>query len=80
MTIPALVVWFAIAAVGGFTAILGSLMTLGTLLLWLVPGARMKVNNVTPAIWPGRLKLLGVSAAFAIGGLVLLAIMPQLPT
>jgi hypothetical protein len=72
MTMLTLVTWLAIAAVGGFAAILGSLMTLGTLLLWLVPGARVQLPDATSPLWQSRLKLLGVSVALTIGGLALL--------
>lgn len=61
-------VWFVVAWVGGTAAILGSLMTIGTLLLWLVPGK--------PRSWQAQLKLTGFSVVIALFGFVLLAAFP----
>jgi hypothetical protein len=74
MTLLTLVIWVAIAGLGGFAAILGSLMTLGALLLWLAPYSPTKTPDSTSAVWLGRWKLLGVSLALAIGGFALLTV------
>lgn len=63
--------WFLVAWVGGSFAILGSLMTLGSLLLWGVPG-----SESGRSLWQGRLKLLGVSMGLAIAGFSLLVVFP----
>ena len=72
--------WFAIAWVGGSLAILGSLMTIGSLLLWLVPAPAHQLKKVddsaTAPGWQSHLKLLGVSISFAIAGFSLLLIFP----
>ena len=72
--------WLAIAWVSGSLAILGSLMTVGSLLLWLVPtpARQLKTGNdsaMTPG-WQNHLKLLVVSVSFAIVGFGLLLIFP----
>ncbi len=69
--------WLAIAWVGGSLAILGSLMTIGSLLLLMVPASTKKVSDpATPPGWQSHLKLLGVSVSFAIAGFSLLLIFP----
>jgi hypothetical protein len=79
------VTWFIVAWVGGSSAILGSLMTLGSLLLWLVPLSASKTSKVSKAheerslevpIWQNRVKLLVVSLGLAIAGLSLLVVFP----
>lgn len=62
-------IWLAIAWVGGTAAILGSLMTLASLLLWLVPSSDL------PA-WEKHLKLMAFSAAIAVAGFALLLAFP----
>ena len=64
LTWMSLFLWFVIAWVGGTAAILGSLMTIGCLLLWLVPDRSKD--------WQNRLKLLGFSVGLAIVGFALL--------
>ncbi|UBF24424.1 hypothetical protein K9N68_22360 [Kovacikia minuta CCNUW1] len=75
--------WIAIAWLGGIAAILGSLMTLGSLLLWIAPikstrsqKADEAFAQTTPPIWQGRLKITGFSVAIALGGLSLLIAVP----
>lgn len=74
--------WIAIAWVAGAMTILGSLMILGSLLLLLIPVAATKPKKpespsraISPA-WQGRLKVLSVSIALTLLGLVLLVIVP----
>lgn len=69
-----LVLWIAIALLGGMAAILGSLMTLGTLLLWLVPARKLGASE--RPLWPSRLKLLGIASAIALFGILLLWAFP----
>ncbi|MCY7320939.1 MAG: hypothetical protein LH660_03840 [Phormidesmis sp. CAN_BIN36] len=66
-----LLIWFAAAWVGGTAAILGSLMTIGTLILWFVP------NQL--GAWQDRLKLLGFSVGLAIVGFAFLFIFSGSP-
>jgi hypothetical protein len=66
-------VWLAIVWVGGTAAILGSLMALGSLLLWLVPNPKNLKTSV--AVWQ-RLKLLGVALCLTLLGLGLLGFVP----
>lgn len=75
--------WIAIAWVGGTSLILGSLMFLGSLLLFLVP-ARAKPNTRanaasstdSPRPWQNQLKLLLLSCVLAIAGLGMLSLFP----
>lgn len=60
-----IIFWLILAWVGGIAAILGSLMTIASLLLWAIPGS-----------WRGRLKVLGFSLGCAIGGFLLLRLIP----
>ena len=66
-----LLIWFVAAWVGGTAAILGSLMAIGSLVLWFVP-------NQSGA-WQNRLKLLGFSVGMAIVGFALLFIFHSSP-
>jgi len=66
-----LFLWLVAAWVGGTAAILGSLMTIGCLLLWLVPNRSED--------WRNRLKLLGFSVGMAIVGFVILSFRPAVP-
>ncbi|MCL6434803.1 MAG: hypothetical protein K6T90_11430 [Leptolyngbyaceae cyanobacterium HOT.MB2.61] len=76
--------WIAIAWVAGSAAILGSLMTLGSLLLWVTPTQRTKTRRASEQgseasmtqPFQDRLKLLAVSVGMALAGLGLLAIAP----
>lgn len=64
-------VWVVLAWMAGTAAILGSLMTLGSLLLYLVPSQPQgqKAETVSPnSAWQNRLKLLGVSLAMGVAG------------
>jgi hypothetical protein len=67
-------IWFVIALVGGVAAILGSLMLLGSLLLWLIPAAKTTSPSSRP--WLGRIKLLAVSLLLSLSGLGLLIAFP----
>ncbi|MBE9014473.1 hypothetical protein IQ250_30230 [Pseudanabaenaceae cyanobacterium LEGE 13415] len=60
-----IILWLIIAWIGGTAAILGSLMSLGSLLLWTIPGDQK-----------GRLKVLGFSMICAIAGFLLLRLVP----
>ncbi|MBE9179935.1 hypothetical protein IQ268_15290 [Oculatella sp. LEGE 06141] len=66
--------WVAIAYIGGIAAILGSLMLLGSLLLWLVP--RTKSTPSSPLLWQNRLKLTGFSLLLSLLGVGLLVAIP----
>ena len=66
-----LVLWLVAAWVGGTAAILGSLMTIGCLLLWLLPD---QFDN-----WQKRLKLLGFSVGVAIVGFIILSFHSAVP-
>ncbi len=76
------ILWFMLVWIAGTTAILGSLMTLGSLLLWLLPlsSARSRqpqVQTIAAApVWHDRLKLLAFSVAIAVVGLSILVVMP----
>jgi hypothetical protein len=59
-------IWLAIAWVGGMAAILGSLMFLGSLLLWLIP---------TPTVGKQSL-LLAIALGLMLTGLTLLRLFP----
>ena len=75
MSWPTVAIWLGLAGLGGFATILGSLMTLGTLLLWLIPSSRQQANG---SGWQNRGKLLGVSVILMLSGLALLALMMPL--
>ncbi|NJN57459.1 MAG: hypothetical protein HC879_08135 [Leptolyngbyaceae cyanobacterium SL_5_9] len=75
--------WMAIAWIGGTALILGSLMTLGSLLLFLVPaGAKSytKANSTgatsSPQPWQNNLKLLLLSFTLSLVGGGLLSLFP----
>ena len=80
--------WLALIWVAGTALILGGLMTLGSLLLWLVPTLPAKSKRTTersssdrPATadikpWLGQLKLLVVSLALSLAGGGLLFALP----
>ncbi|MBF2027131.1 MAG: hypothetical protein IGS48_10250 [Oscillatoriales cyanobacterium C42_A2020_001] len=74
-------IWLALAWVGGAAAILGSLMTLGSLLLWLVPNPATKSSLpdkplVAPNTWRTRARLLLFSLALAFVGFKVLLLVP----
>nr|WP_290226600.1 hypothetical protein [Trichocoleus desertorum] len=76
------VAWFLVAWVGGSLVILGSLMTLGSLLLWLVPRPGSRASKTAEERsrggldWQNRVKLMAVSVGLAIAGFTLLVIFP----
>lgn len=76
------VAWFLVAWVGGSLTILGSLMTLGSLLLWWVPRSGSKVAKTAGERsragldWQNRVKLMMVSVGLAIAGFTLLVVFP----
>jgi hypothetical protein len=73
--------WFPVAWVGGSLAILGSFMTLGSLLLWLVPqqSKDLRINgerSPSGTNWQNHVKLIAVSVGLAIAGFGLLVVFP----
>jgi hypothetical protein len=75
--------WIAIAWIGGTAAILGSLMTLGSLLLWLASSQQVKTrktenhgSQMASKNWQGQLKVTAFSVAIAFAGLGLLSAIP----
>lgn len=60
-----IIVWLIAAWIGGIAAILGSLMTIASLLLWTIDGT-----------WQGRLKVLGFSIGCAVLGFLTLRLIP----
>lgn len=60
-----IILWLIMAWIGGTAAILGSLMTIASLLLWTIDGD-----------WQGRLKVLGFSIGCAIVGFLTLRLVP----
>ncbi|MBW4525018.1 MAG: hypothetical protein KME18_07450 [Phormidium tanganyikae FI6-MK23] len=60
-----IIVWLILAGIGGIAAILGSLMTIASLLLWAIEGD-----------WKGRLKVFGFSIGCAIVGFLTLRLIP----
>ncbi|MBD2035122.1 hypothetical protein H6F76_08780 [Leptolyngbya sp. FACHB-321] len=72
--------WFALTWIAGTAAILGSLMALGSVLLWFVPSVpprsrKLEEASTIPA-WQNRLKLLVFSVAIALAGLGILVVTP----
>jgi L-lactate permease len=81
-------VWLVLAWIGGTAAILGSLMTIGCLILWIAPSQPQRVkktdrqqsakqqsaNPTQP--WQNKLKLTIFSLAIAIAGFSLLVAFP----
>jgi hypothetical protein len=76
------IIWLAIAWVGGIAAILGSLMTIASLILWLIPDSPSSKNagavtaSTPGSAWVNRLKLTAVAVAIALVGLSLLIAFP----
>jgi hypothetical protein len=75
------ILWFMLTWIAGTAAILGSLMTLGSLLLWLAPlQSRSRKTDASlgsmPSQWQNRLKLLAFSVAIALAGLGILLVVP----
>ncbi|MER3435418.1 MAG: hypothetical protein C4288_18940 [Leptolyngbya sp. ERB_1_1] len=60
-----IIVWLILAWIGGIAAILGSLMTIASLLLWTIEGS-----------WQGRLTVLGFSLGCTIVGFLMLRSVP----
>jgi hypothetical protein len=71
-----IIIWLLCACLGGIAAILGSLMVLGSLLLWWVPQESTKSGASTLPAWQGRLKVLAVAGVIAVVGMGILAIVP----
>lgn len=74
-------IWLVLAWIGGAAAILGSLMTLGSLLLWLVPSHATQSSlpdqpSVASNTWKTRAKLLLFSLALAFVGFNVLLLVP----
>ncbi len=72
--------WFTFTWIAGTAAILGSFMTLGSVILWFVPSVpprsrKLEVPSTSP-VWQNRLKLLAFSVAIALVGLGILVVMP----
>ncbi|MDX2098643.1 MAG: hypothetical protein SFW36_12775 [Leptolyngbyaceae cyanobacterium bins.59] len=65
--------WFVVASIGGTAAILGTLMTLGSLLLWFIP---LSAEKGTRTDWLQRLKLLAFAGSLAFSGFALLRLIP----
>ncbi|MGA7938044.1 MAG: hypothetical protein WCA35_31135, partial [Kovacikia sp.] len=68
---------------GGTAAILGSLMTIGSLLLWIVPAPQTRdrkvgdpASQVGPKPWQNRLKVTAFAGAIALAGIGLLMAFP----
>jgi hypothetical protein len=71
-----IIIWLVCACLGGIAAILGSLMFLGSLLLWWIPQGSTKSGTSALPAWQGRLKVLAVAGLIAIVGMGVLAIVP----
>jgi hypothetical protein len=73
-----LALWLVLAWIGGTAAILGSLMTLGSLVLLVAPSQPRSHNPQPPLLverpWQQQLKLLAVSLAMALAGFGILVI------
>ncbi|XHX76516.1 MAG: hypothetical protein RBJ76_19050 [Stenomitos frigidus ULC029] len=72
--------WFVLTWIAGTAAILGSFMTLGSVILWFVPSLphrspKLEVSSTIP-VWQNRLKLLAFSVAIAVVGLGILVVTP----
>lgn len=67
-------IWLAIAYAAGIAAILGSLMFMGSLLLWVVPHAWLKADLNRSV--RQRLLLNGIALIMAIAGTLLLTLIP----
>ncbi|MBW4580878.1 MAG: hypothetical protein KME42_15030 [Tildeniella nuda ZEHNDER 1965/U140] len=76
------ITWFILAWVAGTAAILGSLMTLGSMLLWLSPSVQTRSRQTTTPRLPtssptqNRLKLLAFSVVIALAGVGILIVVP----
>ena len=73
--------WLVLAWIAGTAAILGSLMTLGSLILLFVPSQARSRQPEKPFLpskqsWQHRLRLLAFSVAIAIAGLGILVVVP----
>ncbi len=74
------ILWFTFTWIAGTAAILGSLMTLGSLLLLVAPSQPRSHKPQSPLLvarpWQQHLKLLTVSLAIALAGLGILVVVP----
>ncbi|PSB23967.1 hypothetical protein [Stenomitos frigidus] len=76
------ILWLVLAWVAGTAATLGSLMVLGSLLLWLSPTVQARSHQTdasplpVPKPWQNRLTLLAFSIAIALAGLGILVVVP----
>jgi len=71
------VLWLAIACLGGVALILGSLMAIGSLLLLAVPPSKTNLPVDTPfPAWRGRLQLMLMALALTLSGLGVLIWVP----
>lgn len=74
------ILWFTFTWIAGTAAILGSLMTLGSLLLLVAPSQPRSRKPEQPLIahhfWQERLKLLAFSLTIAFAGLGILVVVP----
>ncbi|HEY9616124.1 MAG TPA: hypothetical protein V6C64_04750 [Microcoleaceae cyanobacterium] len=71
--------WLLLAWIAGIAAILGSLMTIASLLLWLVPNAAKPKSTKTlasPSVGYQRWRFAGAALVLALSGLALLIIVP----
>ncbi|MBL1175090.1 hypothetical protein [Pantanalinema sp. GBBB05] len=75
----AIFLWLLLAWTAGIAVILGSLMTIASFLLWLVPHtAKSKSTKplALPSVGYQRWQLIGVALAIALSGLILLIVVP----
>ncbi|MBC7971747.1 MAG: hypothetical protein H7Z11_16750 [Verrucomicrobia bacterium] len=74
------ILWFTFTWIAGTAAILGSLMTLGSLLLLIAPSQPRSHKLEQPLIahhfWRKRLKLLAFSLTIALAGFGILVVVP----
>lgn len=68
--------WLIFAWIAGTAAILGSLMTLGSLILFVTPAPMRSRKPQQSHPWSQHLKLLAVSVAVALTGLGILIVVP----
>jgi small-conductance mechanosensitive channel len=71
--------WLVLAWVAGIAAILGSLMTIATLLLWFIPASptkSRKTDSSNSHPWAKRFQLTIVAIAIALTGFSLLMLIP----
>jgi hypothetical protein len=76
-----IIIWLIAVWIGGIAVILGSLMTLGSLLLWISPGSSSGSKSQSEsdngrAILYGKVKLLGISIGLTLLGIAMLRVIP----